>query len=151
MKRYFMTIPEAAQLVLQASAIGQGGEVFILHMGEPVGIMELAETLVTLSGLKPHEDIQIIETGIRPGEKLYEELRFETEETAATAHPKIFINRIATVDRATLQTALERLAQLVRVRDEAELRTFLDELIPEAQLNGRKAKALTFTAGRGND
>jgi FlaA1/EpsC-like NDP-sugar epimerase len=72
MKRYFMTIPESAQLVLQASVIGQGGEVFILHMGEPVRILDLAETLITLSGLKPHEDIQIIETGVRPGDKLFE-------------------------------------------------------------------------------
>src|SRR6185436_374269 len=76
MRRYFMTIPEAAQLVLQASTIGKGGEVFILHMGEPIRILELAETLISLSGLKPHQDIKIVETGIRPGEKLYEELTF---------------------------------------------------------------------------
>ena len=87
MRRYFMTIPEAAQLVLQASTIGNGGEVFILHMGEPVSIMELAEALISLSGLRPHHDIKIVETGLRPGEKLYEELTFETEETAATSHP----------------------------------------------------------------
>src|SRR5258706_1626792 len=105
MKRYFMTIPESAQLVLQASVIGKGGEVFILHMGEPVLIMDLAETLITLSGLKPHEDIQIVETGMRQGEKLYEELHFETEETVPTSHPKIFINKLASPEPATVQSA----------------------------------------------
>lgn len=136
MKRYFMTIPEAAQLVLQASAIARGGEVFILHMGEPVCIMDLAETLITLSGLKPHEDIKIVETGIRPGEKLYEELRFETEETVATAHPKIFINQLATLQSETVEMALRTLAELARDSDELRLRIFLNKLLPEADLNG---------------
>jgi FlaA1/EpsC-like NDP-sugar epimerase len=141
MKRYFMTIPEAAQLVLQASALGKGGEVFILHMGEPMRIMDLAETLITLSGLKPHEDIKIVETGIRPGEKLYEELRFESEETVATSHPKIFINKIASLEPETIKTSLERLRGLVRDRDEEGLRRFLNDLLPEAQLNGQGEKA----------
>jgi len=136
MKRYFMTIPEAAQLVLQASTLARGGEVFILHMGEPVLIADLAKTLITLSGLKPHEDVKIVETGIRPGEKLHEELRFESEETVATSHPKIFINKIATLDPGTIKTALDRLARLVLVRDEIGLRRFLNDLLPEAQLNG---------------
>jgi FlaA1/EpsC-like NDP-sugar epimerase len=135
MRRYFMTIPEASQLVLQASTIGKGGEVFILHMGEPVKILELAETLIALSGLRPHHDIEIVETGIRPGEKLNEELKFESEETLPTSHPKIFINKIATLDNAAIKTALERLAQLVETSDEAELRTFLSEILPEARLN----------------
>jgi FlaA1/EpsC-like NDP-sugar epimerase len=136
MKRYFMTIPESAQLVLHASAIAKGGEVFILHMGEPVRIMDLAETLITLSGLKPHEDIKIIETGIRPGEKLYEELTFETEETAPTEHPKIFINRISGLDPDALRLALLRLSAFIKERDEAGLRSFLNDLLPEAHLNG---------------
>lgn len=147
MKRYFMTIPEAAQLVLQASAIGRGGEVFILHMGEPVLIMDLAETLITLSGLKPHDEIKIVETGIRPGEKLYEELRFETEETAATEHPKIFVNRISGLEPAVVQQALTRLAGFVRDRDEQGLRSFLDDLLPEAQLNGHSKELLAQSAG----
>lgn len=141
MKRYFMTIPEAAQLVLQAAAIGRGGEVFILHMGEPVLIMDLAETLVTLSGFKPHEDIQIIETGMRPGEKLHEELRFETEETVPTSHPKIFINKLGTAEPGTVGTALKVLGRLVEERNEDELRRFLNDLLPEARLT---------TAGNGN-
>jgi FlaA1/EpsC-like NDP-sugar epimerase len=136
MKRYFMTIPEAAQLVLQASAIARGGEVFILQMGEPVCIMHLAETLITLSGLKPHEDIAIVETGIRPGEKLYEELQFESEETVGTSHPKIFINQLATLQSETVEMALRTLAGLARDRDELRLRIFLDNLLPEANLNG---------------
>src|SRR6266404_5904769 len=154
MKRYFMTIPESAQLVLQASVIGKGGEVFILHMGEPVLIMDLAETLITLSGLKPHEDIQIVETGMRPGEKLYEELHFETEETVATSHPKIFINRLAIPEPETVQTALKVLARLVRERNEDELRRFLNGLLPEARLrsaphqNGRERKKLVLVAGQ---
>ena len=155
MKRYFMTIPESAQLVLQASVIGQGGEVFILHMGEPVRIMDLAETLITLSGLKPHEDIQIVETGMRPGEKLYEELSFETEATVATSHPKIFINKLDTPEPETVRTALKVLARLVRERNEDELRRFLNGLLPEARLrsaphqSGRERKKLVLVAGHG--
>lgn len=146
MKRYFMTVPEAARLVLQASAIGRGGEVFTLHMGEPVRIMDLAETLITLSGLKPHEDIKIVETGIRPGEKLFEELSFESEETVATSHSKIFINKIRTLETETMRLALERLAQFVRDRDEEELRRFLTDLLPESGLlNGWSEKGLTQT------
>jgi FlaA1/EpsC-like NDP-sugar epimerase len=155
MKRYFMTIPEAAQLVLQASVLGKGGEVFILHMGEPVRILDLAETLITLSGLKPDEDIKIVETGMRPGEKLYEELRFETEETVPTSHPKIFINKLATPEPETLRTALRVLGRLVRERNEDELRRFLNDLLPEARLrsapaqNGRERKRLVLVAGQG--
>jgi FlaA1/EpsC-like NDP-sugar epimerase len=140
MKRYFMTIPESAQLVLQASVIGKGGEVFILHMGDPVRIMDLAETLITLSGLRPHEDIKIIETGIRPGEKLHEELRFETEATAATKHPKIFINRISGLDPEDLRRALLQLSAFIRDWDEAGLRSFLNDLLPEAHLNGHSQR-----------
>lgn len=141
MKRYFMTIPESAQLVLQASAIGKGGEVFILHMGDPVRIMDLAETLITLSGLRPHEDIKIIETGIRPGEKLHEELRFETEAIVATEHPKIFINRISGLDPDDLRRALLRLSAFIRDWDEEGLRSFLNDLLPEAHLNGHSQRS----------
>ena len=140
MKRYFMTIPESAQLVLQASAIGKGGEVFILHMGEPVKIMDLAETLITLSGLRPHDDIKIIETGIRPGEKLYEELRFETEATSATEHPKIFINRLSGLIPDDLRRALLKLSAFIRDWDEEGLRSFLNDLLPEAHLNGHSQR-----------
>jgi len=156
MKRYFMTIPEAAQLVLQASAIGRGGEVFILQMGEPVRIMDLAETLITLSGFKPHEDIKIVEIGMRPGEKLFEELKFETEETVPTSHPKIFINKLATLEPETVRIALKRLSELVRDKDGDGLRRFLHELLPEASLGSSTSESqsvkrkLVLVAGRGN-
>lgn len=154
MKRYFMTIPEAAQLVLQASALGRGGEVFILQMGEPVRIMDLAETLITLSGFKPHEDIKIVEIGMRPGEKLFEELKFETEETVPTSHPKIFINKLAALEPETIQMALKRLGELVRDKDGEGLRGFLHELLPEASLSSLSGdsqpakRRLVLVAGR---
>ena len=95
----------------------------------------------------PHEDIKIIETGIRPGEKLYEELRFETEETAATEHPKIFLNRISGLDPDALQIALLRLSGFIRERDEAGRRSFLSDLLPEAQLNGHQQVAQVSVEG----
>src|SRR5207248_5092565 len=91
MQRYFMTIPEACQLVLQASTMGKGGEIFVLDMGEPVRIVDLARNLILLSGLRPGEDIKIEFTGIRPGEKLYEELAHLEEETLPTEHERIKI------------------------------------------------------------
>src|SRR5690606_37718358 len=87
---YFMTIPEAAQLVLQAVPLGTSGDVFILDMGQPVKIVDLAQDLIRLSGLKPHQDIEIKFTGIRPGEKLFEELSTDDEQADKTAHGKIF-------------------------------------------------------------
>ena len=134
MERYFMTIPEAAQLVLQASAIGKGGEVFMLQMGEPVRIVELAEALIALSGLKPYQDIDIVETGIRPGEKLYEELTFESEAALPTSHPKIFISRIRPAPTATVASAVARLTKLAAQGDEEGIRDCLIEILPENSL-----------------
>ena len=91
MKRYFMTIREAAQLVLQAAELGKGGEIFVLDMGEQVKIVDLADLLIRLSGLAPGEDIEIVETGIRPGEKLEEALCGDGESLRQTVHPRIMV------------------------------------------------------------
>jgi FlaA1/EpsC-like NDP-sugar epimerase len=135
MVRYFMTIPEAVQLVLQAGAMGEGGEIFILDMGEPVRILDLARDTITLSGFKPHEDIEIVFTGIRPGEKLFEELDTDGEHVAKTRHPKIFIGKIAAYPEAKVGQALQRLAELSRNGHDRDLRAYLNELLPEASLH----------------
>jgi FlaA1/EpsC-like NDP-sugar epimerase len=93
MVRYFMTIPEAVSLILQASTMGEGGEVFVLDMGEPVRIVELAEELITIQGLRPYKDIDIEFTGIRPGEKIFEEILTAEEGTVASKHEKVFVAR----------------------------------------------------------
>lgn len=136
MVRYFMTIPEASQLVLQAGAMGEGGEIFVLDMGEPVNILELAKDTITLSGLKPFEDVEIIFTGLRPGEKLFEELDMTGETVLKTRHPKIFIGKISAYPPAKVSEALERLKALSLNGHHKELRDFLGELLPEAMLGG---------------
>jgi len=135
MTRYFMTVPEAAQLVLQAGAMGQGGEIFILDMGEPVRILDLAKAAITLSGLRPFSDIDIVFTGVRSGEKLYEELELTEEQMCRTRHPKIFIGKINAYPEEKMRHALERLAILSESGREVELRGFLNDLLPEAQLS----------------
>ena len=135
MVRYFMTIPEAAQLVLQAGSFAEGGEIFILDMGEPVRILDLAKETITLSGLKPFEDIDIAFTGMRAGEKLFEELQFTEEQMAKTHHPKIFIGKIAAYPEERVHHALQRLACLSKDGQERELRGFINEFLPEAQID----------------
>lgn len=134
MKRYFMTIPEAVQLVIQAGAMGAGGEIFILDMGEPISILDLAKDTITLSGLKPDEDIEIVFTGVRPGEKLFEELEMRGENIAKTRHPKIFIGKIAPWPKERVRHAFERLRDLAQDGREQELRRFINDLLPEAQI-----------------
>ena len=134
MVRYFLTIPEAVQLVLQASTMAQGGEIYILDMGEPVSILDLAKDTITLSGLKPFEDIDIVFTGIRPGEKLFEELEMTEEHLAKTRHPKIFIGKIGTYPDEKVRHALQQLAILSQDGREQDLRRFFNELLPEAHL-----------------
>jgi FlaA1/EpsC-like NDP-sugar epimerase len=131
MTRYFMTIPEAAQLVLQAGAIGEGGEIFILDMGKPVRIVDVARDMIRLSGLRPEEDIQIHFTGLRPGEKLFEELGTTEDRVQGTKHPKIFIGRIPRMEGNVVELGLRSLAVLVRNGDEAALREALAVLVPE--------------------
>lgn len=137
MVRYFMTIPEAAQLVLQAGTMGSGGEIFILDMGKPVKILELARDLITLSGFKPGRDIEIVITGIRPGEKLCEELQITEEDMSKTRHPKIFIGSLLAYPEDEIQQLLTRLGVLVNEGKEDEIRSYINEFLPEAQLAQR--------------
>ena len=134
MVRFFMTIPEASQLVLQAAALGEGGEVFILDMGEPVRIVDLARDLIRLSGLEPDVDVGIRFTGIRPGEKLFEELALETENTVRTHHPKVFVGRVRRAESETLQEGLNRLEVTLRMQDLNGALALMRELVPEARL-----------------
>src|SRR5206468_2318377 len=110
MRRYFMTIPEASQLVMQAGAIGQGGEIFVLDMGSPVRILDLARELIRRNGLRPETDIEIRFSGIRPGEKLYEELACDDEQTRPTGHPKIRVWQLPPANVQQVNRGLEILA-----------------------------------------
>ncbi len=129
--RYFMTIPEATQLVLQAGCIGKGGEVFVLDMGEPVKILDLAEELIRLSGFIPYEDIDIVFTGLRPGEKLFEELLVEGEGIKPTSHIKIKIASAMTADLALVSESLDCLHERACSSDIQGIMEGLKELIPE--------------------
>lgn len=139
MTRYFMTIPEAAQLVLQAGALGSGGEIFILDMGKPVKILDLAEDMIRLSGLTPYEDIDIVFTGIRDGEKLFEELEISGESLEKTRHPKIFIGKIAIRSSEEVSKILEAFAAAVRMSDESKIRRLFNEFLPEAAIQSAES------------
>lgn len=127
MKRYFMTIPEASQLVLQAGAMAKGGEVFVLDMGEPVRIYDLAKDLITLSGLIPDKDIEIKITGLRPGEKLFEELLSAEDGTEKTTHRKIFTAKIKEIDKAELD---KQIAEIVEITDGDKVVAALQKIVP---------------------
>lgn len=127
MKRYFMTIPEASQLVLQAGAMAKGGEVFVLDMGEPVRIYDLAKDLITLSGLIPDKDIEIKITGLRPGEKLFEELLSAEDGTEKTTHKKIFTARIKEIDKAGLD---REISKILEITDGEKVVAALQKIVP---------------------
>jgi FlaA1/EpsC-like NDP-sugar epimerase len=157
MRRYFMTIPEAVQLVMQASTMGKGGEIFVLDMGQPVKIVDLARNLILLSGLRPDDDIRIEFTGVRPGEKLYEELNTLEENTAPTFHNKIKIFTGPTLSCQEMETRLETVRGLLEVRDERTLLLELKDLVPdynpskhvlERLLGRRKSPASVSPAGQ---
>ncbi len=131
MKRYFMTIPEASQLVLQAAAMGKGGEIFVLDMGEPVKIIDLARVLITLSGFRPGEDIEVAFTGLRPGEKLFEELSIEGEDMQHTRHPKIAIWKNIPMDRDRLRAGINELITIAKTQDYSNIIGKIKELVPE--------------------
>jgi FlaA1/EpsC-like NDP-sugar epimerase len=129
--RYFMTIPESCQLILQASVMGRGGEIFVLDMGEPIKISFLAEQMIRLSGKVPGEDIEIIYTGLRPGEKLYEELFHEKEALQSTRHSKILLARYRRADWTHLNQVMERMQGFCADYNEIGLQSLLKELVPE--------------------
>jgi FlaA1/EpsC-like NDP-sugar epimerase len=144
MRRYFMTIPEAVQLVLQAGALGRGGEVFVLDMGEPIKVLDLATDLIRLSGLEVGTDIEIRFTGARPGEKLYEELFFDSENAISTDHPKVLRAKNGTLPLG-LSTVVEALVECARAgRADDEIREMLGRLVPDF-------KATAVEAGAGLD
>lgn len=143
--RYFMTIPEACQLVLQAGCIGNGGEIFVLDMGEPVRILDLAEQVIRLSGFVPYEEIDIVFTGLRPGEKLFEELLIDGEGVKSTRHEKIKVLSAVVSDLDTIEKSLELLFAMARDADVVgvmkQLRTIVPEFTPQYSFNGSAPSA----------
>ncbi|MEP7147344.1 MAG: nucleoside-diphosphate sugar epimerase/dehydratase [Acidobacteriota bacterium] len=151
MTRYFMTIPEASQLVLQAGALGTGGEIFILDMGQPVKIVNLAEDMIRLSGLTPYEDIDIVFTGVRKGEKLFEELEITGENLDRTNHPKIFIGKIAKYTNKEVERIVESFGSAVEASDESRIRQLFNDVLPEARIGDAVSRVLTNTGDSAND
>lgn len=143
MVRYFMTIPEAVELVIQAGALAIGGEVFVLDMGEPVKILDLARTLIKLSGFEPDKDIDIIFTGIRPGERLYEELLTSEEGVNATTHKRIFVAKPNHMNIQYLEELIHGINEGELPRDDYETRLLLSKLIDNFQDTKSKANAVT--------
>jgi len=133
--RYFMTIPEACELVLEAATMGQGGEVFVFDMGESVKIIDLAKKMITLSGLRVDKDIEIRYTGLRPGEKLYEELLNNDENTLPTHHPKILVAEVNTPSYAYMEVATNELNLLLSSGDNNSIVAKIKEMIPEYKSN----------------
>lgn len=129
--RYFMTIPEAASLILQAGSVGRGGEIFVLDMGEPVRIRDLAEKMVQLSGLQTGRDIEIVYTGLRPGEKLYEELFYAQEEMKETVHPKLLLANSCCPNPVKMFNDLDSLSQALDAQNDEDVLHILKFLVPE--------------------
>jgi FlaA1/EpsC-like NDP-sugar epimerase len=139
MRRYFMTIPEAVQLVLQAGSIGQGGEVFVLDMGEPIRVLDLATELIRLTGLEVGTDIEIRFTGMRPGEKLYEELFFDSESAVPTDHPKVLRAKNGTLPIGASEVVEALVEAALSGQPDDELRGRLLRLVPDFKLSERAA------------
>ncbi|HHJ80397.1 MAG TPA: polysaccharide biosynthesis protein, partial [Candidatus Tenderia electrophaga] len=134
--RFFMTIPEASQLIIQAGVMGKGREIFVLDMGEPIKIAYLAEQMIRLSGKLPGEDIKITYTGLRPGEKLFEELFHDQESLSETGHEKIFLAKSRVVDRKEVEYVLEEMRKYCQSYDSEKLKDLLKELVPEMGASG---------------
>jgi len=129
--RFFMTIPESCQLVLEAGAIGKGGEVFIFDMGKSVKVFDLAKKMIQLSGLTLDKDIKIIFTGLRPGEKLYEELLHTSENTLPTHHPLILIAKVREYDFNTISAYIHELSELASAKSDMNIVSKMKQIVPE--------------------
>ncbi|MEA3416589.1 MAG: nucleoside-diphosphate sugar epimerase/dehydratase [Thermodesulfobacteriota bacterium] len=129
--RYFMTIPEASQLILQAGAMGKGGEILLLDMGAPIKIDDMARDLIRFSGFEPDKDIKIDYIGLRPGEKLYEELITKGEGIVPTKHEKIMVLKGTKIDQILLKSKINELIQLAKDQDEKKIKAKLQEIVPE--------------------
>jgi FlaA1/EpsC-like NDP-sugar epimerase len=132
-RRYFMTAREAAQLVLQASAMGQRGDIFILDMGEPIKIVDLARNMIRLVGLEPDEEIGIRFTGLRPGEKLFEELSREDEQLQPTSHDKIQVCKGPVLELRTIEESISEMRESLERRDHVSVMSQIAFLVPEYQ------------------
>jgi len=126
-----MLIPEACQLILQAGAMGKGGEIFILEMGEPVKIDSMARDLIKFSGFEPDKDIKIEYVGLRPGEKLYEELITQGEDIVPTEHKKIMVLSGQACEQDQLNGEIDKIIESAKTRDGDKIRTLLKHLVPE--------------------
>lgn len=133
--RYFMTIPEACELVLQAGSVGKGGDIYVFDMGKPVKIVDLARRMIKLSGLVPDEDIKIVYTGLRPGEKLYEELLTDGTRTLPTHHQSIMVSKDPTMDFLEINRLVEEIVASARERDSLEVVKILKKIVPEYKSN----------------
>ena len=131
MIRYFMLIPEACQLILQAGAMGEGGEIFILEMGKPVKIDNMARELIRFSGFEPEVDIKIEYTGLRPGEKLYEELMTASEDVIPTGHEKIMVLKSRKIDIALLNDHYKQLRREAQKQNSRVIKKVLKKIVPE--------------------
>jgi FlaA1/EpsC-like NDP-sugar epimerase len=140
--RYFMTIPEACSLVLEAGCMGSGGEIYIFDMGEPVKIYDMARRMIALAGLKPDVDIKIEEIGLRPGEKLYEELLNDKEKTTATVNKKIMIAKVKTYDYKDVCDNIERIIQLANAGDIHGMIYAMKEFVPEYKSQHSKFESI---------
>jgi FlaA1/EpsC-like NDP-sugar epimerase len=140
--RFFMTIPEAVQLVLEAGAMGKGNDIFAFDMGQQVRISDLAEQMIRLSGLEPGEDIEIQYTGLRPGEKLYEEVLATEENTVPTHNEKILSAKVRNVEASELKEKLARLEEQMNLQNNQEMVRVMKEIVPEFKSNNSEFSLL---------
>ena len=153
--RYFMTIPEASQLVLTSGAMAKSGELFVLDMGRPVKILDLAENMIRLSGLEPYRDIEIVETGLRPGEKLYEELLIKTEVLSKTRNSMIFVEKDEPLSRGVIEHKLHLLREVLETEDDDQIRHTLKQVVPTYRapelVNAEAIERVGYREKREND